>query len=201
MITAKERVFKELIQKAHEYGAADAVVIPAGKIVTIDDLAERCKIPQCESYGLSGNCPPYHSGPAGFRKFVKHFNHAVFFRIDLPADIFYSSDRIELFHLLHLAASGIEKAALDAGFPEAKAFAGGACKKLFCADYPECAVISGEGDCRNPDNARPSLSGFGVSVPDLYKAAGWPVNIKGMSSICGLVLIDSKPDYIKKQGE
>ncbi|MFW6011230.1 MAG: DUF2284 domain-containing protein, partial [Desulfosalsimonas sp.] len=51
---------------------------------------------------------------------------------------------------------------------------------------------------RNPDRARPSMSGFGINVTRLYEAAGWQV--KGvtyengsesirMSSICGLILI------------
>ncbi|MBF0303072.1 MAG: hypothetical protein HQK73_08530, partial [Desulfamplus sp.] len=53
-------------------------------------------------------------------------------------------------------------------FSHARAFAGGSCKNIWCFSYPECPVL-----CRNPDKARPSMSGFGINVMKLMQSAGW----------------------------
>ncbi len=157
-----------------------------------------CRNPRCEFYGLSTSCPPHVAGPAGFQKVLKNFSRAIFFKIDVPSELLFSSDRREVFQLLHELASGIERKAVKMGFPRARAYAGGSCKQIFCCDYPDCRVLSENGTCRNPEYARPSMSGFGINVANLIKTAGWkedlitqaakPVSSR-MASVYGLVLI------------
>ena len=84
------------------------------------------------------------------------------------------------------------------GYAESKAFAGGSCKKIFCREHAACRVLSGEGECRNPQYARPSMSGFGINVLKLLQKAGiqadkTPVRAdypdESMSWTAGLVMV------------
>jgi predicted metal-binding protein len=189
---------RRLIQHAHESGATELAIISTRDIVIDDDLADRCREPQCENYGLSKSCPPHVSGPSTLRKRLLGFSQAFFFRIDVPSEILYSSERRELFQLLHEIAAGIEESAVDMGFANAEAYAGGSCKQIFCHDHRECLALSEKGKCRNPQYARPSMSGFGINVAKLFRTAGWTMSrvshdidstAAKMSNICGLVLI------------
>jgi len=188
-----------LTKRALDLGATGAKLIAADDIVVRDELADRCLEPGCEHYGKSKSCPPNVAGPAIFKKRLNTFDRAVFFKIDVPSDILSSSERLEVFRLLHTTAAGIEQAALEMGFKRALGFAGGSCKELFCPDQRECQALSDKGTCRNPDQARPSMSGFGIDVASLFKTAGWKMNWvfddngrtkTKMANVCGLVLIE-----------
>ena len=191
-------MLKELIKQASQSGASGAAAISASDISVEDDLAKLCREPQCESYGLSTGCPPHVSGPSGFRKLLKKFKHAIVIKIDVPLEILLSSERSDIMRLLHEIVAGIEQAAVKAGYPSSKAFAGGSCKKIFCYDYEGCRVLTEGGECRNPRHARPSMSGFGINVSKLMKTAGWTMNRYNSEAepdkastapICGLILI------------
>ena len=189
---------KALLQDAQHSGASEAKIISARDIVVDHHLADMCREPRCENYGLSKSCPPHVSGPTVFKQALEKFSQAVFFKIDVPSEILYSSERREVFQLLHEIASGIETSAVKMGFVDAQAYAGGSCKKIFCHDHGECLALSEKGKCRNPQHARPSMSGFGVNVAKLFKTAGWKMNWTAhdtdstetpMANVCGLVLI------------
>jgi predicted metal-binding protein len=188
----------ELTQLACRLGASDAAVISASEISIEDNLAKLCREPQCENYGLSTSCPPHVAGPAGFREFQKKFKHAVVFKIDVPSEILLSSQRRDIFQLLHEIAAELEQAAVQQGYPDSKAFAGGSCKNLFCPEHPACRVLAQGGACRHPHRARPSMSGFGINVSRLMQAAGWHMDRitrdtdsdeVPMGTVSGLVLV------------
>jgi len=198
----------KLIQGAHRSGASEAVIVLAKDILSEDHLADYCRKPRCENYGLSKSCPPNVAGPLAFRKQLEAFHQGIFFKIDVPSDILFSSERREFFQLLHEIAANIEQSAVKMGFARAQAYAGGSCKNIFCFDHPDCPGLLEPGNCRNPQLARPSMSGFGINVAELVKTAGWtgthdPDSIGGvppggalpgggpdsMSPIYGLVLI------------
>ncbi|MEN8245878.1 MAG: DUF2284 domain-containing protein [Thermodesulfobacteriota bacterium] len=187
-----------LTERALDLGATGVKVIATGDIVIRDELADRCREPGCENYGKSKSCPPNVAGPIMFRKLLDAFSQAILFKIDVPSDILFSSERFELFRLLHATAAGIEQAAVALGYADARAYAGGSCKELFCPDHRECLALSEKGICRNPDHARPSMSGFGVDVASLFKAAGWKMDwvfddngrtATKMANVSGLVLV------------
>jgi len=192
------RILKELIELAYRSGASGATAISTGDIFVEDALANLCREPRCESYGLSTSCPPHVSGPSGFRELLKKFKHAIVIKIDVPLKILLSSERGDIMKLLHEIAAGIEQAAVKTGCPSSKAFAGGSCKKIFCHNYESCRVLTEGGVCRNPRHARPSMSGFGINVSKLMQAAGWTMNrynseadpdTASTAPICGLILI------------
>jgi len=194
----KEQKFCRLVAAAKDMGATDAALLLPDKIVVEEALAEKCRKPRCINYGLSKSCPPYVEGPGFMRRFLESVDCAVFFKIEVPSSILYSGQGRELFGLLHGIAAGVEKTAIEEGFSGSRGYAGNSCKKVFCNDFLECRVIGENKECRNPERARQSMSGFGINVTKLYQAAGWPFKnvthqnsseVIKMSSLCGLVLI------------
>jgi len=205
-IVAEKKMYKQnvravlnrLAQGACQLGASDAGTIFTTEISVEEDLANLCREPGCENYGLSASCPPYVAGPDGFRKLLNTFKYAVVFKIDVPSEILFSDERRDIFRLLHEIAASIEQSAIEIGCHDSKAYAGGSCKQIFCRDHPDCRVLAENGECRNPLFARPSMSGFGINVLKLKKAAGWMSNktprdanpdTVSMETVCGLVLI------------
>ena len=184
----------QLLETAKEKGATDAVILAPHQVIVDETLAEKCLSPRCENYGLSRSCPPHVTGPKDFMAMLKNCEAALFFKIDLPKDLLFSSDRRECFRLLHQVASGIEPKAIQWGFKGASAYAGGSCRNIFCYDEASCRVIDEKSPCRHPHTARPSMSGFGVHVAKLMETAGWhddgpSPSPEGMSHVCGLVLL------------
>lgn len=189
----------QLVREAERSGASQVVIVSAKDIVVDHELADRCKTPRCENYGLAKSCPPHVSGPSIFKERLETYDQAIFFNIIVPTKNLFSSDRREFFQLLHEIGAGIELSAVEKGFEGAKAYTGGSCKKIFCHDHLECRVVSGNGKCRNPLSARPSMSGFGVDVAKLTEACGWTmekvpqdtdVTADKTAKIYGLVLVD-----------
>lgn len=188
----------QIIQYALTTGADRAAIIAPGRIVIDAALAGKCREPRCPNYGRSRNCPPHVPGPAALQAMLKTFHQALVFRMDVPSADLFSEKRIELFQRLHKTAAAIEQEAHKTGFPRARAYAGGSCRELFCQDQPDCPALSANEECRFPQHARPSMSGFGIDVARLFETAGWTLNLadpqadsaaETMANICGLVLI------------
>jgi len=189
---------KELVQLACRLGASDAGTVSTNNISAEDDLANMCRDSPCEHFGLSINCPPNVTGPSGFRELLKNYQQAMVFKIDVSTEILLSNERRDVFRLLHEIAANIELAAVEMGYRNPKAYAGGSCKLLFCQDQTECRVLAEDGECRYPQVARPSMSGYGINVSKLMEAAGWTMDritretdpdAVPMGMLCGLVLI------------
>ena len=165
-----------LLQHALGLGVSDAVVLPAEVISIEDHLADYCREPRCPGYGQAANCPPHVAKPAVFRQQLKQYEHVLVFKFDVPTEVLLSDDRLEIAQLVHETAASIEKLALETGYRKAEGLAAGSCKQIFCSEYADCLVLSAGGDCRFPDQARPSMSGLGINVFELARAAGWPMN-------------------------
>ncbi len=184
-----------LIQLALRSGASAARRIPAESISVKDELARLCLDPRCEQYGLSAGCPPYVSGPAGFRKIQAAFAEAIVLKIDVAAEALFSDERRKIMKLLHEAVAAVEQAAFHMGYKNSRGFAGGSCKSLFCSEEADCRVVSGRKGCRYPQSARPSMSGFGIDVGKLMRSAGWSGEKavaeadSGLTWVAGLVLV------------
>ncbi|MDM8537665.1 DUF2284 domain-containing protein [Desulfobacterales bacterium HSG17] len=193
-----DKNLEKLINIAQESGAASAAVISAQDIKVQNELANMCKEPRCENYGLSASCPPFVSGPSGFREMQKKMKHAIVVKIDVPLETLMSDQGQEIMKLLHETVANVENSAVEMGYANSKAFAGGSCKKLFCHDYADCRVVSKKGRCRNPKSARQSMSGFGINVSEMIVTAGWSgksyvrdreTDADSMSWIAGVILV------------
>ncbi|MBU4000744.1 MAG: DUF2284 domain-containing protein [Proteobacteria bacterium] len=193
----QNRPLQHLMDFALQTGATGVTMISSKAICIDEALSRRCLEPRCENYGLSKRCPPHVSGPASFKKKLGKYSQALFFKIDVPSEILFSSHNREIFQLLHETAAGLEKEAIQMGFGNAEAYAGGSCKEIFCQKHMECLALSDKRTCRNPESARPSMSGFGIHVAKLFELAGWTMSWTHlheaietkMANVCGLVLI------------
>ena len=187
--------FTNLLELAGQLGADEAVLIAPQEIVVKDELAKLCREPRCEGLGNSLSCPPYVGGPAAFRKLQTKYKKALVFKVAVPMDVAMSIERNEVLALIHEIGAKIESAAKTQGAERAKAFAGGSCKALFCADYPECRVLDEKKPCRNPHLARESMSGYGIDVAQMMATAGWEQSGRMQKNdatvtFSGLVLLD-----------
>ena len=160
-----------LPQEAKKLGATSSAIISSKEIQVKDNLAALCNGEYaCPSYGLAASCPPYVNGPVEFRKWQAQSQYSITVRIELPTSLMFSDERNGVMQLLHQVAATIEQRAVSMGFTESKAFAGGSCKSLFCEDEKNCSVVDEKKPCRNPESARPSMSGFGIDVIGLMKS-------------------------------
>ncbi len=193
--------FDQLLQLAVSLGASEAKLISSDEIVVEDQLALKCSEPQCENYGLSFSCPPFVDGPDSFRKLVITNPRALVVRLIIPSQMLLSWERTDLGRILHELVARIEIEAKDLGYINSEAFAGGSCKELFCADHLRCRRIEENGQCRHPDLARPSMSGYGIDVFQLIKSCGWQTNLNQqeqipakdqLSWVAGLIMIGQK---------
>jgi len=173
---------EDLIQKALQEGAHDAATLEPDRILVQDHLAALCADLKCEGYGQSMSCPPHVSGPWLARARLEKACLVLAFKFDVPKEILHSSQRWDLFGLVHVTAAGLERYALERGYGGSFALAGGSCKTIFCAGHYQCRVVFENGPCRNPHSARPSMSGYGVNVKDLCRTLGWPMESTTINS-------------------
>lgn len=155
-------------------GASDAKVIEAQSISIEDGYAKMCKEPhRCANYGRSANCPPFTFGPAGFRNLLKNYQYALVFYLEVPTEDLITNQRHNVMAWLQETAAKVERFSAGCGFTDSRGFAGGCCKDLFCGSFPVCRILKDHKECRNPDSARPSMSGFGINVAKMMCSAGW----------------------------
>lgn len=192
----EKKAVAQVLAFAKGIGAARVKSVAPDKICVEEKLAALCHDPKCPFWGQSMSCPPYVTGPAGFRKLLASCRHAIVFRFEVQACSLQGEERPQVMRLLHEMTAAIEIRAKELGFTEAAGFAGGSCKASFCADKPFCRVIEQQEECCYPDQARPSMSGYGVNVGSLMEAAGWPGDVfpsrddqEQMSWVGGLVLL------------
>ena len=175
----------QLISEACLAGATEVRKLAPGDIVVEKQMAVYCREPGCPNYGLSLSCPPHVAGPAAFVELQGRSRAALMVRIEVPSAVLFSDERREVMRLLHEIVAGIERSAIARGYAGSRAFAGGSCKDLFCLDHPECRVLSDNGPCRNPDAARPSMSGFGINVAKTLEMAGFTEPDKTRAAVQG----------------
>lgn len=187
-----------LVQAALSLGASEARLIPSEIISAREDLAKYCHEPRCKDYGSSSNCPPYVSGPAGFRELQETHHHALVLRIAVPAAALLSEEGRQIWRRLHEVTAGVERVVIEMGYSASRGFAGSSCKVIFCPEEPVCPILAGKGACPYAQIARPSMSGFGIDVVALMKACDWhaewithqtETRLEGNTWVAGLVMI------------
>ncbi len=198
MNDTQEKKAIELLQSfAEGVGATRAKRLAPDKVCVEEKLADLCHDPICPFWGQSMSCPPYVTGPAEFRKLLKSCRHTMVISLEIQTCSLQGEDRPQVMRLLHEIVAEIEKKAIQLGFTSSAGFAGGSCKPSFCHDKPNCRVVAKEGECRYPEHARPSMSGYGVNVGKLMESVGWPNTIftpeddqEQLSWVAGLILLN-----------
>jgi len=172
MITVTEKI-RQIMDCALENGATHVAVISPYDVTVKNHFADFCREPKCPGYGKSMSCPPNVSGPEGFRRKLAASQYAIVIRLEVDKASMISRERHDVFRILQEIAAVTEQKAKSLGFTGSEGFAAGSCKLSFCKKYDHCQVLHGNGECRHPDSARPSMSGFGVDVGKLMKSVGW----------------------------
>lgn len=192
-----ERYLQKMVETASCSGASGTFILNPKRLVVEDRLADCCLEPKCSNYGLSPSCPPHVEGPDVFRAWLNRALHALVIRIDVLSTVLNSEESREVMRLLHEIVAKVEMEAIHLKYSNSRGFAGGSCKKLFCDGHRACLRLSEKGTCRNPLQARPSMSGFGVDVGKMMEEAGWSGKMlaqayedkEKMSWVAGLVLV------------
>jgi predicted metal-binding protein len=180
-------------EKALEWGATDAKIITADKVIIDERVRAKCMNPKCPMYGSNGNCPPYAPDLDMVRQVVNNFHYGIFVVTKFPFVAAGSiKDRIGNYELV----ARIEAEAFYSGYYLALGFADGPCKSRFCPDK-ECSVLTGQG-CRMGLKARYSMESWGMNAYLMAAREGWEVYPIGKSTMpadvpyevaLGLVLI------------
>jgi predicted metal-binding protein len=166
-----EKDLKELKDLALDRGAVCAEIVPAHEVVFDERTINKCQY-GCPAYGRYLTCPPHTPPPAEFEKALRKYRWAILVECDLED--------------LNRLVVEVEKDAMRRGYYLALGLKGHRC--FLCE---EC-VPPGE-PCRDPINARPSMSGLGINVFATLKKAGidrkLATDIEDFTS-WGLILID-----------
>ena len=188
-----------LKKEATKFGASNATIIDTTIISIEDEIIEYCKEPLCPSYGKTAHCPPHAPKPSEAREFLKPFQKALLFKLDVASNVLMSDESNDAFGKIYEIASQLEARAQEAGFVHAKGLAAGSCLPVYCKKA-KCRVIEEGKECRFPSLARPSMEAVGINVFKLIRAVGWqiqpitkdtdPDSIPG-GVLAGLVLMGS----------
>lgn len=173
----QSELFHQLVKSAIALGATDAKLISTALIPIEDEVLEMCRKPHCNGFGKSANCPPHTLKPSEFREFIKAYDHALLFKIDVPLDVMLSDKQSEAFRKIYEIASKVETEARQNGLERSRGYAAGSCKPVFCKDHNACRALEKKGSCRFPDVARPSMESVGMNVLKLLSNAGWEIQM------------------------
>ena len=165
-------------QKALEFGASMAEIIPASWIQIDERVRLKCAIPLCPYYNKSIHCPPHAPSIELMRKAVERYSHAILFALDvIPAECF--SDRSKKQEAAKWSKKAfeivgrLETLAFGRGYYLAMGYGQASCKKALCGQET-CLVLQG-GKCPYPLKARPSMEAVGMDVFGLVTKVGWDI--------------------------
>ena len=190
-------------QRALEMGATDAKIITTDIVVIDDRVRAKCIHPLCHRYGSNVNCPPYAPDLDQMRKAASGFRHAIFSKLEVPAEELAGPEADEKIKWLPYSrkileiVGKIEAEAFRDGYYLATGFACGSCKGLFCPKV-DCSALTPGQPCRFPLKARVSMEGAGMDVYAMATKVGWDIYPLGTAApppdipfgaMFGLVLI------------
>lgn len=183
-----------LAKKAVDLGAADARIIPAGKVFVEDRVRLKCKV-GCVGYGKKLTCPPHCPTVDEFRKILSEYRYALLVKFRSPAEADeatrlstyrnwldpaapqearenaakFWSDYFGDSKRILLAMLELEKTAFNEGYTFAVAFTNGSCR--LCE---KCNLENGI--CLHPNMARIPEHAVGINMKKTAAEAGMPIS-------------------------
>lgn len=167
-------------QRAIELGATDAKIIGIDDVIIDERVLAKCVYPKCPGYGTNANCPPYAMSLDDTRKLIKKFNHAIFVKIDVPAEHTAGKEAIDknlgnpYRQKISEIVARLESEAFHDGYHLALAFGSGSCKSLLCPNK-ECDVLVPGKGCPHRLKARSPMEAVGMDVYTMAARAGWDI--------------------------
>ena len=150
---------QNLIDAALAAGAAKATVIDGSQIVVSEEFRGICQSNQCGSYGRCWMCPP-HIGPIEqLMEQVRSYPRALLYQTIREIEDSYDIEGMFEAGAVHARVS--QKLQREAG-----SLLGNPFLHLTCGGCHLCQTCAKRSDepCRFPDQALPSLEGYGVDV-------------------------------------
>ena len=145
---------KEFIKRATELGAADAKFIPVKTIVAAEWVRLKCKF-GCDGYGKRLTCPPHSPTPEETRKVLSFYKQAL---------LIHGTGEEAVTPI----AITLEKEFFLSGHEKAFAMGAGPCLVCKRCDFE---------DCKQPQEARPSMEACGIDVYSTVRANGFPIQV------------------------
>ena len=166
------QTIRGLKDRACKLGATDSKVIDVKTIKTAAWVRYKCQF-GCSGFGETLTCPPNSPAPDQTQKILDSFHKAILIHChNSHADI---SDIV----------AEIEKEAFLAGYYKALGMSAGPCRL--------CDRCNLKGECRHPEDARPSMEACGIDVFSTARNNGYQIDTVGSTSCkanyFGIVLI------------
>jgi len=164
---------EELKDRAVKLGARESKVIEVKTIKTAAWVRYKCQF-GCSGFGESLTCPPYSPTPNETRKILNSFKKAILIHCQSGSHVDISKIVIQ-----------IEKEAFLAGYYKALGMGAGPCRL--------CRECNLKGECRNREEARPSMESCGIDVFSTVRNNGLTIetlySAKCKADYFGIVLI------------
>ena len=164
---------EELKDRAVKLGAEESKVIEVKTIEVAAWVRYKCQF-GCSGFAESLTCPPYSPTPDETRKILNSFKKAILIHCQSRAHVDISKIVIQ-----------IEKEAFLAGYYKALGMGAGPCRL--------CRECNLKGDCRNREEARPSMEACGIDVYSTVRNNGFTIetlySAKCKADYFGMVLI------------
>ena len=178
--TPQNGKYREYVEQALEAGAFEAKVIPVRNVVTAEWVRMKCQF-GCDGFGKGLCCPPRTPTPEQMRRVLAAYKHAlVYSYVCTPSD--YTRKRRRMRGLV----AELERAAFLDGHYKAFGLADGPCRL--------CRECDPAGDCKHPEEARPSMESCGIDVYVTARNSGIKLEVAtrrdGSSKHINLILIE-----------
>ncbi len=161
----------------------------AASLVVVKEEVVKSGCAACPWYGKNLMCPPNVPPPAEFKKLLAAYSSGLLVQLFTPVDTGLPQDVLqrktfEWARRFQILIWEVEERIKEAGFKQARGFAGGRC--CLCE---ECAGPGGS--CRHPRAARSSLEANGVDVVATCEQIGWEISfpVREKVSWTGLILL------------
>ena len=171
--------FEKYVAQALSAGVHEAKIVSVSNVVTAEWVRLKCQF-GCSGFGKRLCCPPRTPTPEDMRRVLGAYKHALIYSyICIPSD--YARKR----RRMHRLVAELERAAFLDGLYKAFGLAAGPCR--LCK---ECDLT---GDCKHPEEARPSMESCGIDVYATARNSGIQLKVvtrrHGPSKHINLILI------------
>lgn len=178
---------EKIIAIGEQHGATHIVPIDPGVLIGEQCFRDSCATNACGNYGKYWTCPPGVGELQTIVKLLRQYPSGVLIQNISEIEDSWDFEGMGQAALTHNNMIREIADELRSSHPElqVKALGNGGCSLCESCTYPESP-------CIHPDQAVPSISGYGINVKEFVESLGLKyINGQNTVSFVGLVLIDT----------